>query len=135
MKISLMDRGLYFRGLMLLLRQDREVSQGERDLMMRLGRAFSFAREFCQGAIDEILTNPYMMGKPPLFLDPAVARSFLRDGLRLAWMDGAIHPRERRWLRAAAVRNGLDWSAYETACQTAPDPVGTCLEAEGFEWD
>ena len=138
MKISLLDRSLYFKGLLLLIRKDRAVGEAERALMMRVGRLFSYEEGFCREVIDEILTNRHVVDEPPLFSEPAIARCFLQDGLKLALVDGQIHDREWQWLKAVAVSNRLDRSGGDAPSQatgqTAVDLSGT-LEAERFVWE
>ena len=139
MKISLMDRSLYFKGLLLLIRKDRVVGEEERALMMRIGRLFSFEKGFCQEVIDEILTNQHVVDEPPLFSEPDVARCFVQDGLKLSRVDGQIHDKERRWLKAVVERNHLDPDWYEALLQAASAQAGedpeVALEAERFVWE
>lgn len=139
MKISLMDRSLYFKGLTLLIRKDRVVGEGERALMMRVGQLFSFEKRFCQEVIDEILTNPHVVDEPPCFSEPAIARCFLQDGLKFSLVDGQIHDKEWQWLKAIATRNHLDQSWCETLLQAASNQArvgsGGALEAECFVWE
>ena len=138
MKISLMDRSLYFKGLMLLIRKDRVGGEEERALMMRIGRLFSFEKGFCQEVIDEILTNRHVIDEPPLFSEPTIARCFVQDGLKLSLSDG-IHDTEWQWLKTVGERNDLDPSWYEALLQTASDQGGegleVALEAERFVWE
>ena len=139
MKITLMDRSLYFKGLMLLIRKDRAIGEGEKVMMMRIGRLFSFERRFCQEVIAEILTNRHVVDEPPLFSEPAIARCFLQDGLKLALVDGQIHDKEWQWLKATAARNHLDQSWCEALLQEisghAEGDLGDALEAERFVWE
>ena len=72
MKISLMDRSLYFKGLLLLIRKDQVVEEEEKALMMRIGRLFNFEEKFCKEVIDEILTNQHVVDEPPLFSESAI---------------------------------------------------------------
>ncbi len=139
MKISLMDRSLYFKGLMLLIRQDRVVGEEERALMMRIGKLLSFEKGFCQEVIDEILTNRHVVDEPPLFSEPAIAHCFFQDGLKLALVDGQVHDKEWRWLKAVAARNGLDQNWCEALLPAASGQAGVhlgdALEAERFVWE
>ena len=139
MKITLMDRSLYFKGLMLLIRKDRAVGEGERVMMMRIGRLFSFERGFCQRVINEILANQHVIDEPPLFSEPAIARCFLQDGLKLALVDGQIHDKEWQWLKAVAAKNHLDQSGCAALLQAtsrqAGVDLGDALEAERFVWE
>lgn len=138
MKISLMDRSLYFKGLLLLTRKDQLVGEHERALMMRVGALFSFEKEFCLEVIDDVLTNRHVVDEPPLFSDPEIARCFVKDGLKLSSVDGEIHERELEWLEAVVAANRLDPVWYDDLLRRAdvrerPDSTIT-LEAERFVW-
>jgi hypothetical protein len=139
MKISLMDRSLYFKGLILLIRKDRVVGEEEKALMMRIGQLFSFEKGFCQEVIDEILTNQHVVDEPPLFSEPAITSCFLQDGLKLALVDGQIHDKEWQWLKATAAKNHFDQSRCEELLQAASGQEGVDwrseLEAEHFVWE
>ena len=139
MKISLMDRSLYFKGLMLLIRKDQAVGEEEKALMMRIGRLISFERGFCQEVIDEILVNRHVVDEPPVFSEPAITRCFVQDGLKLALVDGQIHDREWQWLKAVAAENNLDprWceALLEGTSDQAKGDVDDALEAERFVWE
>ncbi|HOU57215.1 MAG TPA: hypothetical protein PLX58_10315, partial [Smithellaceae bacterium] len=88
MKISLLDRSLYYKGLMILIRQDREIHEKEKKLMMSIGKMLGFDRKFCAKTMEDILVNRYITDAPPRFSKAGVARSFLLDGLRLSSIDG-----------------------------------------------
>lgn len=139
MKITLMDRSLYFKGLLLLIRKDRLVGEGERAIVMHLGASLSFEKRFCREVIDDILTNPHVVDEPPLFSKPEIARCFVHDGLKLSLIDGQIHDREWEWLRAVAATNRLDESWFESLRRDASGQAGgdhsISLEAEHFVWE
>jgi hypothetical protein len=139
MKISLMDRSLYFKGLLLLIRKDHVVEEEEKALMMRIGRLFNFEERFCQVVIDEILTNQHVVDEPPLFSESAISRCFIKDGLKLSLVDGHIHDSEWQWLKAVAAKNSLDQNWCEAQLRVALDQAegdrGDALEAERFVWE
>jgi len=130
---------LYFKGLLLLIRKDQVVEEGERALMMRIGRLFGFEKKFCQKVIDEILTNPHVIDEPPLFSEPDISCCFIRDGLKLSLVDGHIHDSEWQWLKAVAAKNNLDQNWCEALLQTtleqAGENLGDALEAERLVWE
>ena len=139
MKISLADHGLYYRGLLILIRKDRRVDEAERRMMMRIGKALGFEETFCAQAIHEILDNEYIHDEPPLFTDPEIARCFIRDGIRVATADRAIDDSELALLKAVACLHGLDdaWLNETVASISAQGKTGTenRFEAEQFLWN
>jgi len=108
MRITVIDASNYLRGLLLLIRIDRKITQSEIDLMRRIGKALGFEKKFCENAISEILENTYIVDEPPLFSQKELAMKFVKDGLSLALSDNEVHPREEAWLRSTAEKNGLD---------------------------
>lgn len=110
MKLTLQDRSLYFKGLLLLIRKDRSIADSERSLMMRIGKSLSFEKEFCETAIDDILKNEHITDTPPEFSDSNIAQYFILDALILACSDGTLHANEEEWLKSVCLKNGLSES-------------------------
>ena len=115
MKLSLLDRSNYYRGLLVLAGRDRIIDPRERALMLKLGRILDFERRFCEAAIDDFFRNRHITGDPVTFSSPETAASFLHDGIRLACVDGKLHAHELAWLKAVAQANGLkhEWVDLE----------------------
>lgn len=126
MNISIIDGSNYFKGLLLLIRKDRMVSDSEIILMQYIGKMLGFEKEFCDNAINDILENEYIEDTPPQFSSSELAEKFVKDGLAIAFSDRECHPTEEAWLRNAAVQNGLSesWfrSAYDNAASHQFDP-------------
>jgi hypothetical protein len=130
MLISVIDGSNYFRGLLLLIRKDRQVSPAEAEFMRQVGMNLGFEREFCETAIRDILENTYIEENPPLFSSRDIALLFLRDGLRIAYADDVLHPEEETWLKAAADRNGLDAGVFSSEHAVAAAARGTRRQME-----
>ena len=113
MKISLLDRSLYYKGLMLLIRKDREIHDDEKKMIMHIGKIFCFAPKFCANTIKKIMDNNYIIDSPPLFSEPNIALCFIRDGLRLSAVDGQIDKAETTWLESVAIHNGIHYLWFE----------------------
>jgi hypothetical protein len=105
MKLPLMDRSNYYKGLLVLLRRDRIIDDRERDLMLQIGKIFDFDKRFCEATIDGLLSNAYITREPIIFPDELISKCFFLDALRLAFVDGCLHPAELRWLRTLADAN------------------------------
>jgi hypothetical protein len=106
MNIPLDVRSNYYRGLLVLSRRDRIIDARERSLLIQIGEILDFDRRFCESAIDDLLTNVHIPRTPVVFRDDAIKECFFRDAMRLARVDGCIHPLELSWLRKAARANG-----------------------------
>lgn len=132
MTISVLEAGEYFRGLLLLIREDLKTTQSEMDLVKRIGKSLGFAEEFCADAVSEILENPYIVEESPLFSSKELAIKFLRDGASIAFFDGEAHPQEEQWLRSVSEKNGLDPGILSEELEIAKAGKGipSRLEAE-----
>lgn len=134
MKIPLMDGVNYLKGLLLLIRKDRQITDGEIRLMTRIGKALGFERKFCDDAIHEILENKHIVDEPPEFSTKRLAVKFIKDGLALALCDKGVHPSEEAWLRSTAAKNGLRsaWFRYMLASASHRKRLHSFLEAESL---
>ena len=121
MKISLFDRSLYLKGLVLLIRKDRKIDAAERSVAIRVGKMLGFEKKFTKNVIKELLANKYIIDERPRFSAPDIARCFIKDGLKLYLADGKIHKNEHIWLKAVAETNGLEDTWYDDAVKTATD--------------
>ena len=108
MSIPLLDRGKYYRGLLILIRKDQIIDMNEREFMIRLGQSLDFDRRFCEDVIEDLLSNPNIKAEPVKFSNRATAKSFLHDAIRLAFVDGKLHPKELSWVKAVARANELN---------------------------
>jgi len=138
MKISLADHGLYYKGLLILIRTDRKIDTAEREMMLRIGKALGFEKTFCEQAIREILDNEHIADDPPHFSNPEIARFFIRDGVRVALADKHIDDSELAWLKSVADVHNLDdvWfteTVTEIERQAGNDPESS-LEATRLRW-
>jgi hypothetical protein len=115
MTITVRDGSEYFRGLLLLIAKDRNISDAETILMKRIGKALGLEKDFCNNAIQEVLENPFIAPEPPRFATQDLAMKFIRDGLTLAMSDDDPHESEESWLRSVAAKNGIsdEWLARE----------------------
>ena len=138
MRISLIDRSLYYKGLMLLIRKDGKIHDEEKKMMMYIGKILGFESEFCENAIEEIMDNKHIIDSPPLFSEPRIALCFIRDGLSLAVSDGQVHKAELAWLESVAESNGLSalWPReFEIFyLMHFTESLKNSLELKRFEW-
>ena len=138
MRISLLDRSLYYRGLMILIRKDRQIHDEEKKMMLSIGEMLGFDQKFCTKTMEELLDNNHIVDAPPLFSETDIALCFIRDGLRLSASDGQIHEAEIKWLESVAESNGLSnlWIAeLEKLSRASHGHPDHRLELRNFEWE
>ena len=139
MKISLLDRSLYLKGLVLLIRKDRKIDTAERNMAVCVGKILGFEKKFSEKVIEELLDNKYIVDVPPHFSTSDIARCFIKDGLKLSFVDGQLHENELIWLKSIAETNGLEDALYDDAVKTATDQeygdLEGILEAKYLEWE
>ena len=132
MKITVLDASNYFKGLLLLIRKDREITDSEMQLMKRIGKTLGFEREFFNNAIQDILENKYIVDAPPEFSTKELAIKFIKDGLTIAFSDNEFHSSEKEWLQSTAEKNGLDltWFRQQNANATNRKHLPSHMEVD-----
>jgi hypothetical protein len=133
MKASLMDRGKYYRGLLVLVGRDRIIDPRERALMMQFGKMLDFEERFCEAAITDLLGNMYISSEPILFDEQLIAKSFLRDALRLALIDKELHAHELAWLKTVAKANNITDEWLDKELQGLDKIRFTEVQPDSFE--
>lgn len=139
MRIPLIDRSLYFKGLMLLVRKDREIRDAEKNIILHIGDLLGFDRKFCESTLVEILDNKHVVDEPPRFSRKDIAQCFVKDGMRVSLADQQIHEAELEWLKAVVRANGLSEGFYDDSLNMAIKAIRQThddgLEARHFVWD
>ena len=107
MNVSQVDKSYYLKGLLILAGRDRCVDPRERELMLKFAKILDFDKRFCEATIDDLFRNKYLTREPIVFSGIGITRCFIRDGIRLAYVDADIHPKEMAWLKTIAKANGL----------------------------
>ena len=106
-----LDRSNYVKGLLLLIGKDKKISDKERVFLHKTGKTLSFNKQFIESAMNELLENKYLGNEPPVFSQKQYAEAFLRDAIKLVFVDNELSKEEFDWLQSIAVSNGLtdDW--------------------------
>lgn len=113
MKLEFLDRSNYLKGMLVLIGKDNLVSEEERELVMKAGQKLGFEKQFCINAINEILENEYISTEPPKFIDQSVAKSFIVDGIKLAFVDHDYCDKEIEYLKSAAKINKINGTWFD----------------------
>ena len=107
MTIELLDRSNYLKGLLILIRRDNKITEGEKRMVLDCGTSLGFEKRFCETAISELLENEYILDTPPVFSNTELVECFLRDAIRVALEDKIMHLFELQWLIEFAQSNSL----------------------------
>jgi len=65
--------------------------------------------------MNELLENKYLGNEPPVFSQKQYAEAFLRDAIKVGFVDNDLSSEEFDWLQSIAVSNGLsnEWLKNE----------------------
>jgi hypothetical protein len=107
MEMTLMDRSNYFKGLVLLIGKDDQVTEKEKNYLSEVAKVLDFDPIFCEQTINDSLKNKYLTSEPVTFSNSAVAKAFIKDGIKLAFADSNFHIHEFDYLRSIAGKNHL----------------------------
>jgi len=110
-----LDRSNYVKGLLLMIGKDKKITDEERDFLHNVAETLSFDKKFIESAMNELLENKYLGNEPPVFSQKQYAEAFLRDAIKLAFVDNDLASKEFDWLQSIAVSNGLsnEWLKNE----------------------
>ncbi len=104
----MLDRSTYFKGLLLLIKADNLVTEGENELMTKIGQTLGFEKSFIERAISELIENEFLTNDIPIFSHKSIAESFILDGLKVAFSDDEFSAEELEHLTNIATQNGID---------------------------
>ncbi len=130
MNILTQDKSSYLKGLLILAKKDKLLSESEgiiiRDIAQRLG----FSSDFYEETLNNLLSNEYLTEEPVKFADKSISRSFIIDGIRLAYSDSAMDEREIDWLRLTAKENNVDKDWFEKTLKQFEENSGKVLNSD-----
>lgn len=107
MEFTVLDKSKYLKGLLIVSRKDESLTSQERELISEAGNRFGFAKEFYEEALNNILRNEHVKDEPLIFSNQAIAKMFILDGFKLAYIDTDNPVEELDWLKNTAKANNL----------------------------
>ena len=84
---QLIDKSNYFRGLLLLASRDNKISEREQGSIKKIARILNYEQEFVENALSGLLENQYISKEPPEFADKEFARAFIKDGIKMVFVN------------------------------------------------
>ena len=104
---EIIDRSSYLRGLLLLIKKDKNVWDHENSFFLAEGSSLGFDKEFSSSALKEVITNKYIDTSTPLFYNKTYAIRLLIRGIQMINQNEKAHPEEINFLLSVAAINGL----------------------------
>lgn len=71
---SILDKSNYLRGLLILIKKDKNVWDHEMELFFEEGNSLGFEKDFCKDSLNNLLININIDPKPPVFFDKKIAK-------------------------------------------------------------
>jgi len=104
---SIVDKSNYLRGLLILIRKDKNVWDHEMKLFFEEGKSLGFDKSFCEESLNSLLLNININLQPPMFFSKNIAKKLLIKGIQVINDDLKIHPEKIAFLETVAKNNGL----------------------------
>jgi hypothetical protein len=130
MNIPIIDRSNYLKGLFITAKLDKELTEKEKDILKKISDRLGFASDFYQETIRSLLTNKYIIEEPIVFSDQEIARSFIKDAVKLASVNGLVTDAEIDWLKKTADINKINNSFVEKEFSTAKETPRSLLGSD-----
>jgi hypothetical protein len=108
MEIPIKDKSNYLKGLLIVAKKDKQLADSEKRIIRGIGERLGFAPDFYENVLKDLLSNEYILEDPIKFSNIKIARSFVDDGLKLAYSDNKISDVEIGWLSETAKHNEID---------------------------
>ncbi len=108
MEIPIKDKSNYLKGLLIVAKKDKQLADSEKRIIRGIGEKLGFASDFYEDVLKDLLSNEYILEDPIKFSNIKIAKSFIDDGLKLAYSDNKISDVEIGWLIETARHNDID---------------------------
>lgn len=107
MKFNLIDKSNYFRGLLIVIRKNKTVTESASRTVKRIAAVLDLNQDFVDISLKNLLVNEYIVEEPPKFSDCLIAEIFIKDAINLALSDGILSLLQIQWLMNTAQKNNL----------------------------
>jgi hypothetical protein len=129
MNIPIIDRSNYLKGLFITAKLDKELTDKEKDILKKISDRLGFASDFFHETVRSLLTNKYIIEEPIIFSDQEIAKSFIKDAVKLASVNGLVTEAEIDWLKKTAdinkITNNFVEKEFNTVKETPRSLIGS----------
>ena len=130
MNIPIIDRSNYLKGLFITAKLDKELTDKEKDILKKISDRLGFASDFFHETVRSLLTNKYIIEEPIIFSHQEIARSFIKDAVKLATVNGLVTEAEIDWLKNTADLNKITSNFVEKEFSTAKETPRSLLGSD-----
>ena len=113
MELTLIDKSSYLKGLLIVAKKDKQLTEPEKKIIRDIAVKLGFATDFYEDTLRSLLANKYILENPVKFSQKKIAESFIIDGMKLAFADNMVSDVEIDWLKLTALENGIEESWFE----------------------
>lgn len=106
-KLSYRDLSQYIRGLSILIKKDKVIHENEKKLILEFGLALGFEDKFYTQSVEEFLKKKNIDILPPKFSSQEIAKLFIYDAIKMAFIDDFFHKKELEWIYDIADENKI----------------------------
>lgn len=107
MTLEMSDKSSYLKGMLVLFCKDGNINNTDEKTIRGIAEELGFNHYFVDSSINEIKHNKYFMEEPPVFSNSEIAKVFIRDAIRFAFIDYKYHMYEIHWLSMITSKNNL----------------------------
>lgn len=130
MNIPIIDRSNYLKGLFITAKLDKELTDKEKDILKKISDKLGFASDFFQETTRSLLSNKYIIEEPIIFSDQEIARSFIKDAVKLACVNDLVTEAEISWLKKTADVNKISVEFVEKEFSSLKETPRSILGSE-----
>lgn len=130
MNIPIIDRSNYLKGLFITAKLDKELTEKEKDILKKISDRLGFASDFYHETVRSLLINKYIIEEPIIFSDQEIARSFIKDAVKLASVNGLATEAEIDWLKKTADINKITSTFVEKEFSSVKETPRSLLGSE-----
>jgi hypothetical protein len=136
MILNPIDKSNYLRGLLILIKRDGSINELEKNRVKELAKILGFNQNFVENAINELLENEYLIENPPKFTNHILAEAFIKDAIKIAFIENVMNIYKLSWLSAFATDNELSkqwlFMELELFIDTANRDINNNFEIQNY---
>ena len=113
MQMPVEDRGKYLRGLLIMVKMDKVISEMDRTFIIGTAKRLGYAPDFYECILNTLMRNEYIGCDPIMFDSTNLAKHFLIDAINLAGANKNLSNEKINWLKSTASMNLVDRNWFE----------------------